>query len=178
MGFTRNKEQTAPLGLRRNESLAICRLERPPLMQRKNSTADDISAVIGFTATMAICTWFGDRNLYVPLLATDEHPVSLLIGFAAWKRMVGEFGGDTLAIPTTSKHEQTNVERTIAEMIGLGRGSNEIAEKTGLTYRRVQQIRLRIEASGLIPLILKPHAKLAAEKAPIKPALKTTGQKS
>lgn len=151
-------------------------------MQKKNSTADDISAVIGFTATMAICTYFGDRSLYVPLVATKEHPVALLIGFAAWQRMVNDFPGEHLAIPTTSKHEQFVTERTIAEMIAKGVGSNEIAKKTGLSYRRVQQIRVRIEASGLLPLILKSSAKARggkppSETPPEKGPLRISGQK-
>jgi hypothetical protein len=136
-------------------------------MQRKNSTADDISSVIGFTATTDLCAWFGGKNLYVPLVATEDHPVARLIGYAAFKRLVAEFQGDHLAVPTISKGRQSESERFIAAMIAAGAESTEISDKTGLSYRRVQQIRVRIEASGLIELIQKPPAKSAGKKAPL-----------
>ena len=43
-------------------------------MQMQNTTLDDVSAVIGFSATLRLSAWFGDGgNVYVPAAAeVDE----------------------------------------------------------------------------------------------------------
>ena len=120
-----------------------------------NGILEDIGAEMGFTATSVLAAWFGGQWLYVPQKADPNHPVAKLVGISAYKKLVENWGGTSIKIPTGSGEEIARRDRTIAEMLHNGMGSKAIAEQTGLTERRVQQIRLQLESSGLIPLILK-----------------------
>lgn len=136
-------------------------------MDHRNSTADDISAVIGFTATARICSWFGRCNLYVPLTPTLTHPIARLIGVSAFERLCKEFGGDYLSLPSDRTVENDLRDRELAELLGEGYTVSEIAERIGISTRRVQQLRREIEASGLIPLVMeKPAGKGPLQKPP------------
>ena len=123
---------------------------------------EDVAAVIGYTATTRLVNWFGGRQIYVPARATPEHPIAQAIGEVAFARLVQEFGCEILRIPFD---ELDRRDRIIADLVMLGKGSREIAEKTGLTERRVQQIRKRLEDSGILPLLIKISVENAQEKA-------------
>ena len=67
-------------------------------MEPRNTTLDDISAVIGFTATLRLSAWYGNgNNLYVPPVVAEHHVLANLLGRSAAERLAREFGGDWLA---------------------------------------------------------------------------------
>jgi hypothetical protein len=124
-----------------------------PGTQRLNGILEDVGAELGFTATSALAAWFGGMNLYVPGTVDPDHPIVSVIGIAPYRRLVAAFGGEVLCLPEGRQDEIDRRDRVIATMLGGGKGTKEIAGKTGLSERRVQQIRMRLENSGVIPLI-------------------------
>lgn len=140
-------------------------------MDRLNSMLDDICQSIGFTATAAISDWFGGDYLSVPEEAQDEHPIAKIIGIPAYRRLVSEFGGNRIWIPEGTIRQRDRRNREIATLVSQGKGSKEISATTGLTERRVQQIRRELEAQGILPFILagKSRGKNTKEKAGQRP---------
>jgi hypothetical protein len=128
-------------------------------MERANGTLEDVAAEIGYTATSRLVAWFGGANLYVPATATEDHAVARLIGLPAFRRLVSEYGGTTLSVPGGHLEEMDRRDRLIAERLGCGTGPREIAAEFGITERRVQQLRTRIEQTGLILLLVRTRAR-------------------
>lgn len=127
-----------------------------PLGARPNSTVDDIAAVIGFTATLRLCAWYGDRKapLYVPNAATPDHEVARLIGPAAFKRLVDEWGNEHLSISSLSQYEDDCRNRLVRDLFSRGHSPSEISRITKLGERRLQQLRVHLEESGMLPVVL------------------------
>ena len=62
----------------------------------KNSTLDDIAAVIGFTATLRLCVWFGDvGSVYIPVTVDDGQLLVRHIGKPAAIRLSKEWPEST-----------------------------------------------------------------------------------
>lgn len=124
---------------------------------RQNSSLDDVAAVIGFTATLRLVAWYGDTNaqVYVPETAGEEHDFARLIGIAAFRRLVGEWGGEHLALPTLDAYEEDCRNRRVKLLLERSLSPREIGRIVGLGERRVQQIRRTLEDAGFLPLILR-----------------------
>lgn len=123
-------------------------------MEIRATTLDDISAVVGFAATVRLCAWFGDASyLYVPLKVEDEHPLVRLIGRSAANRLSKEWGGEHLAIPNSTGYEQDARYKTIGFLIQKGCSTREVSQVVRVSPRRVQQVCRELEAAGLIPVI-------------------------
>ncbi|MQR02344.1 hypothetical protein [Glaciimonas soli] len=123
-------------------------------MERPNTNLDDIANVIGFSATLRITAWFGGSNLYIPGHAYEQHAVAKLIGLAAFKRLVEEWGNEHLTIPINRADEVDRRNRHISDLMVRGMGAKEIAFETGLHERRIQQLRRQLEESGLVPMVM------------------------
>jgi hypothetical protein len=136
-------------------------------METQNSTLDDISVVVGFTGTTRLSAWFGGANLYIPEVADPNHPIARLIGKSAFKALVRAFGRKTIYLPNYGVREEVDKRnQLIATLLGEGKGTKVIAVETGLTERRVQQLRFTLEKSGLIPYVLKNPLEKSPEKDP------------
>lgn len=126
------------------------------MSERTNGTLEDIGAELGFTATTALVAWFGGANLHVPETVSELHPIARVIGVKPFERLVASWGSESLWIPEAgATDERDRRDRRIAEMVLAGKGTKAIGEATGLTERRVQQIRVRLEAIGILPFVLK-----------------------
>lgn len=125
-------------------------------MQIKNTTLDDLSALIGFSATVRFAMWFGDRDhkLWVPTTPSEDHVIAKLVGVPAMNRLVEEFGGEHLSVPSLHGVVVEGRNALIRDQFLAGAGSKEISQETGLTERRVQQLRREFESLGILPLIL------------------------
>lgn len=121
-----------------------------------NTTLDDLSAIIGFSATIRLSMWFGSRknNLYVPKVATEDHVITTIIGMPAMRRLVNEFGGQHLCVPGMRGAFVEGRKSLIRDRLLSGVGTKEIAAETGLSERRVMQLRREFEQMGLLPLII------------------------
>lgn len=157
-------------------------------MDIKNTILDDISAVIGFTATVRIVVWKGGEQLYVPVYVSDDHPLAKLIGTSAYAALVKAFAGDTLRLPSdvgVRRSEYVTRDQRFHSIELLMRRELEdarsIAEVVSLSMRRVQQItkelgeRLGLEAprrADRLPYVPTGNPrgrprKSAVEKAPL-----------
>lgn len=115
----------------------------------ENSILDDLSAVVGYTATRKLAAWFGGRRLYVPQRASESHPLATLIGMPAFRALVREFAGDDdVFIPSSLEDERYLRDREIAERLAAGESAREIAARLSLTDRRIEQIRLDLAQRG------------------------------
>lgn len=119
----------------------------------KNSTFDDISAVAGWTATVKLQVWFSGRYVYIPSVASPSHPLARLLGLSVLAALVREFGGPgdrALWIPSECAQDRFRRDRDIAVALANGTTVQELAERFGLTVRRVEQIREELQGNGVI----------------------------
>lgn len=124
----------------------------------QNTNLDEISAEIGFTATNILVIWFGGDYLSVPGRAVENSALGKLIGGPALRRLVARYSGQRLWIGTGTGVQRAARDRAIAERLARGESKADIAEATGLTPRRVEQIRTR--------LLADKGVELAREKLP------------
>ena len=133
-------------------------------MELRNTTLDDISAVIGFSATLRLVAWFGDGgNLYVPNSAEDGHLLVRLLGLPSAKRLCEAWPGEHLAVPRLRDHEDDLRKRSVARFIEKGFGTREVAGILRVSERRVQQILRELEVAGLVQVAGPARRKLRQE---------------
>lgn len=129
-----------------------------------NTTLDDIAAVIGFTATVRLAAHYGGRDMNVPVAVSDKHLIAKLVGMSALQRLHAEWAGERVTMPTlglvATDLRNARILRDLMAGVNLGL----IAEREGLTNRRVEQLRRAFEADGLLPMIL--GGKIDPEIAP------------
>lgn len=145
-------------------------------MRKPNGTLEDLGREIGYTATAALVAWFAGKSLYVPGAAEPEHPLAKIVGMPAFRRLVLIWPQETLAIPMGHASEVDRRMRQIAVLYAQGMGSASISTATGLSERRVQQLRVQLEADGLIPMIMEQHG-IPIPKKVDKKARKKAGRK-
>lgn len=112
------------------------------------SVLDDLSPIVGFTATLALAAWWADRNLYVPASARPDHPLASVIGLPALRALVAEFGGQTLAIPADVQALRFRRDRAICERFAEGWTPARVADEFELSPRRAEQLRADLVARG------------------------------
>lgn len=144
----RNTELAGP----RNLDAKLPPLDKVARLAGSNTTLEDISAVIGFTATLRLSAWYGDGigNAYVPLLAEDGQVIARLIGLPAAKALSKEWGGEHLAVPRLRDYEDDMRKKAIARMSEKGFRNREIAAHLRISEKRVQQICRELDMAGLI----------------------------
>lgn len=124
---------------------------REIIMQLRNTTLDDLSAIIGFTATARLAAWFGGRNLYVPEQAIPDSALASLVGMSAAKRLSAEFGLEWVAVPSLGVALRDSRYAKICELMKQDVPLQKIAEQMSMGLRRVQQLRVEFEVLGLLP---------------------------
>jgi hypothetical protein len=155
----------------------------------KNTTLDDLAAVIGFSATIRLAAWFGGlSNVWVPPVVEEGQLLVRLIGMSAALRMSAEWGRAHIAVPPLSAYEDEMTRRLVGRLAEKGFSTREIARHNRMGERRVQQICRELEQIGLIKVVVpktpaktpsknggsNPRAKIPQEKAPAKaPSEKT-----
>lgn len=143
-------------------------------MELKTTMLDDLAAVIGFSATLRLAAWFGDRgNVYIPKSCKDGQLLVRLIGMPAAKLLTEKWGNEHLNIPRLGAYDDDLRRRQVGRMIEHNMRTNEIANHMRMSERRVQQIVRELEATGLIQ-ILAP--KTPAKNTPGDDAGKNAGK--
>lgn len=115
-----------------------------------NSTLDDISSVIGFSATVRLAANYGDRDVNVPLVVSDLHPVAKLIGVSRMNALHANWQGDRIAVPSLKMVESEIRRAKILSLLLQGIGTYTIAEVMTLTERRVYQLKKEFTDIGLL----------------------------
>lgn len=98
---------------------------------------DDVVAVIGWDATMALVRAFGGRALYVPMTITENHPIARAIGLPASAQLAADFGNVTWTIPISLKRRMRVLELA-KRTPPLTRG--QIADEVGIGERAVSKM--------------------------------------
>ena len=124
------------------------------LKRKPNGLAEDLGAVVGFSNTVLICGILGGKTLYVPEKVAADHRLATLLGDTAFRRLVEEWGGETLTIPGLADFGRWQRIRKAATLRMQGRSLHCIAAMTGVTYQQVKNDIRSAEALGLIPLVL------------------------
>lgn len=115
-----------------------------------NSTLDDLSAVIGFSATVRLAANYGDRDVNVPQVVSEMHPVAKLIGVSRMRALHENWQGDRIAVPSLKMVESEIRRAKILSLLLQGIGTYTIAEVMGITERRVYQLKKEFAYIGLI----------------------------
>ena len=151
---SRSGKNLEPLGTKNLSEPEHPVVEVTTLIQSK-TTLEDISAVVGLTATLRLAAWFGDgtSNAYVPQEAEEGQLLVRLIGLPAAKALSKEWGGEHLAVPRLRDYEDDMRKKAIGRMFEKGFGSREIAAHLRISERRVQQICRELEVAGLIAIV-------------------------
>jgi hypothetical protein len=147
----KNSEPPEPQNLSSTGSTQV----KPTSLINSKTTLEDISAVVGLTATLRLSAWFGNglSNAYVPHEAAEGQLIVKLIGLPAAKALSKEWGGEHLAVPRLRDYEDDMRKKAIGRMFERGFGSREIAAHLRITERRVQQICRELEQLGLIEIV-------------------------
>lgn len=122
-------------------------------MTKPHGVIEDIGAALGYTATTMLVFWFGGASLFVPREAREEHAIARIIGMPAYRRLVAMFGGESVWIPAARAPQAEARARSVLRLLAAGRTAHEIANEVGITKRRVEQIRKRLVAEGILSAI-------------------------
>ena len=125
----------------------------------RNTTLDDIAGVIGFTATVRLAAHYGGRDLHVPINVSSEHPVAKLIGENRMGYLNREWAGQRLSVPSLGVVECEVRAGRVLSLLLAGMSTSQSANLTGLTDRRVQQLKRDYQSEGLLPtdLVKQPE---------------------
>lgn len=118
-----------------------------------NTTLDDIAAVIGFSATLRLAACYGGSRVHVPVEVSEKNAIAKSIGVQAARKLATEWGdpNEALSVPTLRRVDMALRD---ARMLGLfreGADCDTVANATGFSTRRVQQLRKDFEADDLLP---------------------------
>lgn len=134
------------------------------MQKGQNGVLEDISAVIGFTATTRLVAIFGPGKLLVPVDAGADHAISLAIGHPAARALSAEWGGQVLDLCFHADYHHARLVRAVANMLKGGMPTKDVAIVIGLTERQVRNLRTEAEEMGLLPMVLrsKPARRVGA----------------
>jgi len=103
---------------------------------------DEIVAVIGVDATIALAGAFGGQRIYIRAQCDPNSRLARAVGIEAAQRLCDDFHQTDLAIPLTLKRE---LQVRLAAARGLTNGA--IADEVGCHERTVQRILSRPASS-------------------------------
>lgn len=130
-------------------------------MSERKTNLEDISAVIGFTATLKLVAWFGDlKSVYVPVDAQPDQPLARVVGLQHAQRISKEWGGEFLYISGIQAYESEVKRRSVAMMTQRGFSPKEIGVYLRMGDERVKQIQRQLVSQNLLE---KPPAKMGGK---------------
>lgn len=107
----------------------------------KPSSISRIAAIIGEDSARTMIERLGGMCLYIPICPTSSSPLVLAIGHGKAARIADKFGGQTLRVPPRSVLITQRRREDIEYDIRRGLSSQEIANRHGISGRRVEQIK-------------------------------------
>jgi transcriptional regulator GlxA family with amidase domain len=102
-------------------------------MRPEAKLADEIAALIGEAAALALAEEFGGSRLYIPSMIEDGHRIAEAIGMPAARVLSARFAPDVVVVPLCR-------ELRAAHYRGQGLSNGKIARRLGLTERGVERI--------------------------------------
>lgn len=111
-----------------------------PLLPTEAQTLADL---IGLDAALRVCEAVGGLRFSVPLTMPAKHPIRIrladIVGEAAADKIAEYYAGGEFEPPKCASWFKTKVRNAV--ILQGGKSINDLAETTGLTRRRVFQIR-------------------------------------
>ena len=126
---------------------------RPP--KGENGVLEDISAVIGFTATTRLVAMFGPGKILIPVEPHSDHVITQSIGEPAMRALVNEWGGQIIELCMNADFHHARLLRAVASMFKAGMSAKDVAGIVGLKERHVRRLRGEAEDIGILPLVLR-----------------------
>ena len=115
------------------------------LMELKNTTLDDLAAVIGFSAALRLSAWFGDCHpMHAPAVAEEGQLLVRLIGLSAASHLSRTWGGQQIAVPRITQYENDVMKHRISRLHQKGFSSMRIARNFYISARRVHKYLLNL----------------------------------
>ncbi len=118
-------------------------------MRSGNGVLEDVSAVIGFTATMRLVA-LHPGNLYVPMSIQPGCRLVTLVGERALAKLIEEWGGEQIEIPSLAEFDGLRLLPSLARRLAAGESTKDIARSIGLTETHVRRLRSDAEEFGLL----------------------------
>jgi len=119
-----------------------------------NGSLEEFGAIIGFEATARLITLLGPGHIYIPNDASEDHPITRIVGITKMRHLVNELGGQTVWIAGGEELKRLRLTRKIAHLMRMGLSPAVIADLTDLSERQVYRYRVRAEELGLVPVVL------------------------
>ncbi|MDP2015494.1 MAG: hypothetical protein Q8M77_13845 [Hydrogenophaga sp.] len=114
-------------------------------MHRRNTLFPELEECISAEAAVNLSTVYGSRthNTYIPKTMNSEKArrIARTIGLPATEKLVKDFGGQALRVPTLNVFYEEVRDDYIRIQLRAGISSQDIAAELGLTVDRVRQIR-------------------------------------
>ena len=109
-------------------------------MDIKNTTLDDLAAVIGFSAALQLSAWLDDfQPMHVPAMAQEGQLLVRLIGLSAALHLSRTWGGQRVAVPRITQYENDVAKHRISRLHQKGFSSMGIARDFYISARRVHK---------------------------------------
>ena len=110
------------------------------LIELKNTTLDDLAAVIGLSAALQLSAWLDDfQPMHVPAVAQKGQLLVRLIGLSAALHLSRAWGGQRIAVPRITHYENDVMNHRISRLHQKGFSSMGIARNFYISARRVHK---------------------------------------
>lgn len=104
----------------------------------------EIVGLIGLQATMRLVERFGGLRIYIPAVATPEHPIAELIGLDAFGKLCEEYSADghglRFELPNARRALNAVRNAQIRDEFAASKSVRELAAEHRLTERHVTRI--------------------------------------
>ncbi len=120
----------------------------------RNCNLEDVCAVVGYRATRILAGWYAGRDLRVPFVVSERHPLRTLIGASAFSRLVRAFGGSSFSIRSQADDLLIYRDRVVADAFARNQTTAEVAQLCGVTTERARQLRRALTSNGMIDYAL------------------------
>jgi hypothetical protein len=120
----------------------------------KVTTLDDISAVIGYTRTRMLQSWYGGKWLRLPQRPTADHGLAHLLGEPAmralWQAFVRDAGLERLWVPTDVEGARYDRRVKAARMFVDGCSVRDVARRFECSQSMAEHLRKMLMRDGWI----------------------------
>ncbi len=107
-----------------------------------------LAEAIGINAALALVAFCdGAPTIYAPAQYRKNHILERVLGEDGFLRLIASFGGETVCMPRLA----VDAERRLGAVYrGMRDGltTRQIADRLGISYRRVRQIEVAIKGTG------------------------------
>ena len=110
---------------------------------------------IGIDAALTLVGFFdGMPTAYIPGYRRAGHILERVLGEAGFLRLIASFGGETLSMPSLNLDAERRLGAVYRGM-KAGQSTRQIADRLGVSFRRVRQLEVAIKSGGPLTVTAK-----------------------